>query len=53
MKLLDIGCGWGSLVRYGAEHYGVSAVGLTISKEQAALAKELCAGLPGDIWLQD
>ncbi len=53
MKLLDIGCGWGSLVRYAAEHYGISAVGLTISKEQAALAKELCAGLPVDIRLQD
>ncbi len=53
MKLLDIGCGWGSLVRYAAQHHGVSAVGLTISKEQAELARERCAGLPVDIRLQD
>jgi cyclopropane-fatty-acyl-phospholipid synthase len=53
MKLLDIGCGWGSLVRYAARHYGVSAVGLTISTEQAALAQERCADLPVEIRLQD
>jgi cyclopropane-fatty-acyl-phospholipid synthase len=53
MKLLDIGCGWGSLVRYAARHYGVSAVGVTVSKEQAALARERCAGLPVEIRLQD
>jgi len=53
MTLLDIGCGWGSLVSYAAKNYGVSAVGLTISKEQAALAKQRCAGLSVDIRLQD
>ncbi len=53
MKLLDIGCGWGSLVRYAARHYGVSAVGLTISKEQAVLAQQRCTGLPVEIRLQD
>jgi cyclopropane-fatty-acyl-phospholipid synthase len=37
MTLLDIGCGWGSLMNFAAEHYGVSCVGLTISKEQVAL----------------
>jgi cyclopropane-fatty-acyl-phospholipid synthase len=39
MRLLDIGCGWGSLMNFAAERYGVSCVGLTISKEQAALGK--------------
>jgi cyclopropane fatty-acyl-phospholipid synthase-like methyltransferase len=34
--LLDIGCGWGTLVRYAVEHYGVRATGVTLSKNQAA-----------------
>lgn len=53
MRLLDIGCGWGGLARFAAEHYGVSVVGLTISAEQQALAQKNCAGLPVDIRLQD
>ncbi len=52
-RILDIGCGWGGLARYAAERYGVSVVGITVSREQAALAKELCAGLPVEIRLQD
>jgi cyclopropane-fatty-acyl-phospholipid synthase len=46
MRLLDIGCGWGSLMRYAAEHYGVECVGLTISREQACWGAERAAGLP-------
>ncbi len=53
MKLLDIGCGWGSFARYAAEKYGAEVVGITVSKEQVKLAKELCKGLPVDIRLQD
>jgi len=53
MKVLDIGCGWGEALRFMAEHYGVNGVGVTISKEQAALARELCRGLPIEIRLQD
>ncbi len=53
MKLLDIGCGWGSLVKYAAEHYGVKALGVTVSTEQAKLGSELCAGLPVEIQLED
>jgi cyclopropane-fatty-acyl-phospholipid synthase len=34
-RLLDVGCGWGGMVRYAARH-GVKAVGVTLSKEQAA-----------------
>jgi len=53
MRLLDIGCGWGGLVRFAAHRYGVEAVGITVSKEQAALARERCAGVPVEIRLQD
>jgi cyclopropane-fatty-acyl-phospholipid synthase len=38
-RLLDIGCGWGGLVMYAAEHYGVDATGITLSENQAALAR--------------
>ena len=43
LRLLDIGCGWGSLVRHAARHHGVEAVGVTISTEQAAWARERVA----------
>ena len=42
-RLLDIGCGWGALVRHAATHYGVEAVGITLSEPQAALARERIA----------
>jgi cyclopropane-fatty-acyl-phospholipid synthase len=53
MRVLDIGCGWGSFVRYAAQNHSVEAVGITISKEQAKLARKRCAGLPIDIRLLD
>lgn len=52
-RLLDLGCGWGSLAKHAAEHYGVDVVGLTVSREQAHFARELCRGLPVEIRLQD
>src|SRR3954470_3185383 len=39
-RLLDIGCGWGGLIMYAAEHYGVDATGITLSENQASLARE-------------
>ena len=39
-KLLDIGCGWGALIRWAAKHYGVEATGVTLSRSQLALANE-------------
>ncbi len=39
-RLLDIGCGWGGLIMYAAQHYGVHAVGITLSDNQFTLAKE-------------
>ena len=53
MKVLDIGCGWGSLAKYAAEKYKVNVVGVTISSEQAKFAEENCKGLPVEIRLQD
>ncbi len=35
MRLLDVGCGWGGMVRHAAKHYGITAVGITLSAEQA------------------
>ncbi len=51
--ILDIGCGWGSFAKYAAEKYGASVVGVTVSREQATLARERCKGLPVEIRVQD
>jgi cyclopropane-fatty-acyl-phospholipid synthase len=40
MRLLDVGCGWGGMVRHAAEHYGVKTLGVTLSREQATWAQE-------------
>ena len=53
MKVLDTGCGWGAFGKYAAEKYNVSTVGITVSKEQFKLGKELCNGLPVKIKFQD
>jgi cyclopropane-fatty-acyl-phospholipid synthase len=53
MKILDIGCGWGSLLKYAAEKHKVQSVGITVSKEQVELARKICEGLPVEIRLQD
>jgi cyclopropane-fatty-acyl-phospholipid synthase len=39
-RLLDVGCGWGGLILYAAERYGVNATGITLSEPQAAVARE-------------
>lgn len=52
-RVLDIGCGWGEALKFAAERYGVSAVGVTVSQEQAVYARELCLDLPVEIRLQD
>jgi cyclopropane-fatty-acyl-phospholipid synthase len=43
MRVLDVGCGWGSFVIHAAQRYGAHAVGVTLSQEQAALARERVA----------
>jgi len=52
-RILDIGCGWGGFARVAAERYGVEVVGITVSKEQAKRAKEICAAFPVEIRVQD
>jgi cyclopropane-fatty-acyl-phospholipid synthase len=57
MRLLDVGCGWGSMALHAALEHGVEVVGVTISEEQATLARKRVAdaGLDGrvDIRVQD
>jgi cyclopropane-fatty-acyl-phospholipid synthase len=53
MRVLDIGCGWGEALKFAVERYGVTAVGVTVSGEQAEFARELCRGLPIEFRLQD
>jgi cyclopropane-fatty-acyl-phospholipid synthase len=53
MKVLELGCGWGSFAKFAAEHYGVEVTGYTVSKEQVALGRELCQGLPVTFHLED
>ena len=53
MKLLDIGCGWGGLARFAAERHGVSVEGITVSREQVDIGREVCGGWPVDIRLGD
>jgi cyclopropane-fatty-acyl-phospholipid synthase len=53
MTLLDIGCGWGSLMFHAARQHGVQCVGLTISKEQARLGAQKARDLPVRFELAD
>lgn len=57
MRLLDVGCGWGSMIIHAAKHYGVHATGVTISAQQRAhiLGRIEAEGLAGrvEVRLQD
>lgn len=53
MRVLDIGCGWGSFAIYAAERYDVSVVGLTVSQPQAEFARERAGALPVTILVRD
>jgi cyclopropane-fatty-acyl-phospholipid synthase len=43
MRLLDVGCGWGGMVMHAAKHYGVRALGVTLSRQQAQWAQKTIA----------
>ncbi len=53
MKVLDIGCGWGGFLRYAAETYGVTGVGITPAPQQVSIARERTAHLPIEIRQMD
>lgn len=55
MRVLDIGSGWGGFLMFAAERYGITGLGVTVSKEQAAYANQLASarGLPVETRLQD
>lgn len=43
MRVLDVGCGWGSFALHAAQHFGADVVGVTLSVEQAAMARKRAA----------
>ncbi|WP_374076339.1 cyclopropane fatty acyl phospholipid synthase [Bdellovibrio bacteriovorus] len=53
MTVLDIGCGWGGFLKYCAEKYQIRGVGVTVSREQAEVARKACRNLDVEILLQD
>lgn len=53
MKVLELGCGWGSFAKYAAEKYGAEVTGVTVSKEQVKKGNMICEGLPVNIRLDD
>lgn len=52
-RILELGCGWGTLAKYAAENYGVEVVAANISSEQVNYAKRNCQGLPIEFFLCD
>ena len=53
MNILDIGCGWGSFLKYAAHNYGVHGEGITVSKKQQQFARNACKNYDIDIQLMD
>ncbi len=53
MTVLDIGCGWGSFARFAAEKYQTEVVGITVSRAQIELGRQMCQGLPVELKYQD
>ena len=51
--ILDVGAGWGGLLKFAAERYGISGIGVTVSKRQAELASASFGELPLKVELKD
>ncbi len=52
-RLLDVGCGWGGLMKFASENYGIECVGISVSKEQTSWARESFGDLPCEITITD
>jgi len=52
-RLLEIGCGWGSLAHHAAKHHGARVFGITVSQEQLKVARQRCVGLPVTLEVMD
>jgi len=52
-RVLDIGCGWGRLVKHFSEKYKANVTGITLSESQAEYGRKLNAGNGGQILIQD
>lgn len=53
MQVLEVGCGYGGLAQHLAQQHGARMLGISVSKEQLALARQRCAGLPVELVLRD
>lgn len=53
MTVLDIGCGWGSFIKYAAQKYGAKTTGITLSQDQYDFVKKDTAGLPVKVYKKD
>lgn len=53
MRVLELGCGWGSFAQFAAERYGAHVVGYTVSRAQVELGRARCVGLPVELHLAD
>lgn len=53
MHILDIGCGFGGFAKFAAQKYKVKVTGITLSKDQAKVARERCKNLNVKILIQD
>lgn len=52
-RVLDLGCGWGSLAKFMAEKYKCHVTAVNISTEQVRFAQDICEGLPVNVHLCD
>jgi len=52
-RVLDLGCGWGSLAKFMAEKYRCDVTAVNISSEQVRFAQDICEGLPVHVHLCD
>lgn len=53
VRILDIGCSWGSFATYASSEYGAQVISITPSRQQAIIAKKRSKGLPVKIFIQD